>query len=273
MTNNPLISVVMATFNEPVEYITQSIQSILNQRLGDFELLLIDDSTNPDTIAAIDTLAQSDTRIKLIRSPQRIGFVPALNMGLRQARGKYIARMDGDDISMSNRFELQIAFLENHTDIMVVGGSVDIINEEGEKTAHRNFAVTPCKIKLFSMIRSPLYHPSIMIRKEIVNKGFYYNETFTKAEDLELWLRLIKNGYKISNIADTILSVRVIGNLADKRTKEHFKFTYKARKKNFSWRSPFWSIISLCIAKSYNILPRAIIKAVYKAENKNTSSY
>ena len=98
MTAKPLISVVMATFNEPPEYITQSVQSILHQTLGDFELLLIDDSTNPDTVAAIDSLAQSDARIRLTREKQRIGFVRALNTGLKQAQGKYIARMDGDDI-------------------------------------------------------------------------------------------------------------------------------------------------------------------------------
>jgi glycosyltransferase involved in cell wall biosynthesis len=264
----PLISIILATFNEPPMYLTQSVQSILQQTLGDFEILLIDDSTNPDTLAAIDALAQSDERIKLMRAPQRMGFVPALNAGLRQAQGKYIARMDGDDISAPNRFELQMAFLDKHPEIAVVGGAMDIINERGEKTSHRNYATTAPKIKIFALLRSPLAHPTVMLRREIIDKGFYYDENFPKAEDLELWLRLMKNGYKLTNIPNTVLSYRVQGNLANKRTKDHFEYTYNARKKNFSWKYPIWSFLSILVAKAYGLLPKTVISAVYQAENR-----
>jgi glycosyltransferase involved in cell wall biosynthesis len=265
----PLISVVMATFNEPPSLITQSVQSILNQTLTDFELLLIDDSTNTDTIAAIDNLVQFDTRIKLIRSSQRIGFVPALNIGLKQAKGEYIARMDGDDIAMPNRFELQSSYLKNNLDIAVVGGSMDIINEKGEITSHRNYAATFRKTKLFALMRNPLAHPTIMMRRNIIEKGFFYDETFFKAEDLELWLRLMKNGYKISNIPNTVLLYRVTGNLANKRTRQNFIYNYNARIKNFSWYYPLWSITSILISMIYSLMPTIITSAVYKNENKN----
>jgi glycosyltransferase involved in cell wall biosynthesis len=265
----PLISVVMATFNEPPEYITLSVESILNQTLDDFELLLIDDSTNPDTIKTINALAMSDTRIKLIRHSQRIGFVPALNIGLKQAQGKYIARMDGDDISMPNRFELQVSYMENNPDIAVIGGAMHIINEKGEITSRRNYATTPRKAKLFGLMRSPLAHPTVMMRKNIIEKGFYYDETFKKAEDLDLWLRLMKNGYKISNIPNTLLLYRVTENLANKRTKQHFRYTYKARKKNFSWRTPLWSCMSILISKIYVLIPAILVKTMYRRETKN----
>jgi glycosyltransferase involved in cell wall biosynthesis len=263
----PLISVVMATFNEPPDYITQSIQSILNQTLSDFELLLIDDSTNMDTVITIDSMAQRDKRIKVIRSSQRIGFVPALNIGLKQAQGEYIARMDGDDISLPNRFELQISYLKNNPDIAVAGGAMHIINEKGEIISHRNYATRFYKIKLYALIRSPLAHPTVMIRKNIIEKELYYDEFFRKAEDIELWLRLMKTGHKISNMPNKILLFRISANFANKRIGDHFLYNYKARKKNFSWKQPLWSFISILISKIYIMLPETVIHALYEKEN------
>jgi glycosyltransferase involved in cell wall biosynthesis len=267
MTQKPFVSVVMAVFNESPKYIVLSINSILNQTLGDFELLLIDDSTSVDTISAIDALIKSDSRIQLIRGQERFGFVKALNIGLKQARGKYIARMDGDDISRPNRFELQVAFLENNPEIAVVGGAMDMINEVGTVISHRNYATSFSKVMLFALLRNPLAHPTVMFRKEVVEKGFYYDGAFLKAEDLELWLRLINNGYKLSNISNTLLSYRVNENFSHKRIGENFIYNYRARRKNFSWRMPLWNIFSILISRIYTILPRRIINVVYKKEN------
>jgi glycosyltransferase involved in cell wall biosynthesis len=262
--NKPLISVVMATYNEPSTFITQAIQSILNQTLRDFELLLIDDSTDAETISAIDTLVQADSRIKLIRESKRIGFVRALNIGLKQAQGKYIARMDGDDISLPNRFALQVQYLENHPEISVLGGAVDIIDETGEKISHRNYPLTPLNIKLFSIVHNPLAHPTVMFCKTIIDRNFLYDESFTKAEDLELWLRLTKNGYKISNIKDTLISYRgIIENIANKRMGENFIYNYRARKKNFSWDHPLGCLLSILISRMYTVVPRRIVNIVY----------
>jgi glycosyltransferase involved in cell wall biosynthesis len=269
MTKRPLVSVVMATYNEPTQYITQAVQSILNQTLADFELLLIDDSTNVDTVAAIDALAKSDTRIKLFRDSKRIGFVPALNLGLRQAQGAYIARMDGDDISLPGRFAAQVKYLDEHPHVAVVGGAMDIINGAGEITGHRDYADSPLRMKLFSLIRSPLAHPAVMLRRSVVEQGFYYDEAFQKAEDLELWLRLVKCNYSISNLSETLLLYRVIGNLASKRAGGHFNYNYLARKKHFSWRYPVWSAMSLFISRAYTLLPKIFIKIMYKIENNN----
>ena len=98
----PLVSVVMATFNESAIIIRKSIESILSQTLSDFELLIIDDSTKNETKKVIDELSK-DSRIRVIRGKKRIGFAKGLNLGFNQARGKYNARLDGDDISMKNR--------------------------------------------------------------------------------------------------------------------------------------------------------------------------
>lgn len=105
-----LVSVVMATFNEPVEMIEGAIGSILNQTYQNIELLIFDDSTKPDTIASIDKIALSDARVSVHRFSERKGFVESLNEGLKLAKGEYIARMDGDDFSLPERIKKRSIF-------------------------------------------------------------------------------------------------------------------------------------------------------------------
>ena len=100
----------MATYNEPPQIISKAIESIINQTYTAWELLIFDDSDRADTRQAIDAYTV-DTRLRVYREKQRIGFVPALNQGLEKAAGKYIARMDGDDISLPERFEKEVTFL------------------------------------------------------------------------------------------------------------------------------------------------------------------
>ena len=122
-----LVSVVMATFNEPVEMIEGAIGSILNQTYQNIELLIFDDSTKPDTIASIDKIALSDARVSVHRFSERKGFVESLNEGLKLAKGEYIARMDGDDFSLQERIKKEVDFLLDNPSIAVVGGQMDII--------------------------------------------------------------------------------------------------------------------------------------------------
>ena len=109
MTIAPTISVIMPVYNCE-KYIAMSIESILNQTINDFELLIIDDASTDQTLAIITSY--EDTRIKIISKPVNSGYTESLNIGLKIAKGKYIARMDGDDISFTRRFEKQLSFLE-----------------------------------------------------------------------------------------------------------------------------------------------------------------
>lgn len=262
----PVVSVVMATYNETADFIRCSIESILGQTFQDLELLIIDDSTNLETILTIDELA-NDSRIITIREPMRIGFVKALNIGLKKAKGKYIARMDGDDIAEKNRLELQVSFLEQNPCYSVVGGAMNIINEEGVITSRRSYPASSFKLNLWSVFRNPIAHPTVMFRRNIVDQGLFYDETLMKSEDLEFWLRLMKNGYKLYNLPDILLNFRVSGDLGTKRAGDNFIYNYKARYKNFSWKSPVRSFLSLCMAKAYILMPEYIIKKVYAFEN------
>ena len=262
----PLVSVVMATFNEAPATIKESINSIIDQTLYDLELLIIDDSTEQDTIESINSFV-SDKRVIVIRSENKVGFVNALNIGLKRARGKYIARMDGDDISQRDRFRLQTSFMELNPQYSVVGGAMAIMNEEGIITNKRSYPASSLKLRLWSIFRSPLAHPTVMMKREIVDLGYLYDTNYCRAEDLELWLRLVKNGYEIYNLPDILLNYRISNNFIKKRSGQHHINNFKARYKNFTWRYPIISILSLLVSGFYFLIPGFIKKLIYSIEN------
>lgn len=267
---NALLSVIMATFNEPATYIKDAIESILNQTYTNFELIIVDDSTNSDTIKTINSF-KNDSRVIIIRDSSRMGFVRALNIGLRLAKGEYIARMDGDDKSVNNRFEKQIDYLNLHKDIDVLGGNMKIVNKSGTVISERKYQNKELLLSISSIFRSPVAHPTVMFRKTIVEKNFFYDESFKKAEDTEFWFRLRNNGFKIANLPCDLLYFRISDDLAKKRTVEHFSYNFKARYKNFSWKYFYVDIPSIVITKLYVLVPKKVISIIYSIENKKYS--
>jgi len=266
MEQKPLISVIMATFNEKPEYIKGAIQSILNQTFKNFELIVIDDSTNEATKKEIDLLASVDSRIVLIRKKERMGFVPALNEGLRIAKGDYIARMDGDDLSYPNRFEIQLKYMNSHPEVDILGGAIDIMNEDGKITSHRNYPLGGLSLKIYNIFRDPLAHPTVLIRKAELN-DFQYDVSFKRGEDVDLWLRLRNQGAEIRNISNSVLKYRVFHDMSEKRDSFHFNFLFKARKKNFNWEYAIFDIPSIFISYIYSRMPSFLIKLAYRKEN------
>ncbi len=123
-----VISVVMPVYNTPVPYLKEAVGSILGQTFRDFELIIVDDGSENETEEYLRTL--SDPRIRLIRNETNRGITRSLNIGFAAARGKYIARMDGDDISFPERFEKQFAFMESHPDVFVCGADSVNLGDE-----------------------------------------------------------------------------------------------------------------------------------------------
>lgn len=267
MQNRPLVSVVMATYNEPKQFIEESISSILNQTYSNLELLIADDSSREETIEIINYFANSDARVRVIRQSQRMGFVHALNTALKEVKGDYIARMDGDDISLPDRFNKQVSYLNSHHDIDVLGGAMNIINEKSEVTSRRNYPSGGIKLLMWMSLRTALGHPSVMFRRKIIDDGFYYNEIMNKGcEDTDLWLRLRNNGYHIANLNDTLVNYRVIVDMASKRKKDD-EVNYFARKNNFSFKYFIFDAISLVVFKIRINMPSNIYTWLYRKEN------
>ena len=267
-TECPLVSVVMATFNEPPDMVGKAIESILNQTYSNIELFILDDSTNELTRKKIDSY-NIDVRVKVIRDTKRMGFVPALNKGLSLSNGKYIARMDGDDISLPERFEKQVSFLEENSDVFVLGGQINIIDENDVITSERKYPTGKRNIIRYEIFRCPIAHPTVMFRHSLIENGFCYDESLKRAEDLNLWLSIQKSGYRIENLFDKLLNYRVCGSLAQKRGREQWKNNYEIRKRNFNKKYFFFSLASCFVAFCYLLIPNFLFNIYYKRENKN----
>ncbi len=198
----PAISVIMPVYNCS-NYIYNSVLSILNQTFSDFELIIIDDCSTDNTVDIIKKIV--DHRIKLIEKPQNTGYTKSLNLALNIATGKYIARMDGDDISYSNRLEKQYHFMESNPDVVLCGGGYEVINSNKTFNPYHSHDDL-----LFDLINHcPFAHPTIMIRSEVLKKfQINYDPNFEPAEDYEMWTRL--SGYgKISNIPEKLIQYRI----------------------------------------------------------------
>lgn len=262
-----LLSVVMATYNESPSIITKAIKSVLCQRYRKFELLIYDDSTENATKEAIDRFV-SDDRVRIFRNEARVGFVRSLNRGLLEAKGKYIARMDGDDVALPNRFEEQINYLEANQDIYVVGGQMNIIDENDKLISARKYPLGGIKLFLFSTVRNPLAHPTIMMRRELVDMGFCYDEQLEMSEDLDLWLRIMNQSYKIANVSTTVLNYRVTEKFAEKRSgRKQIEYMAYVRRKNFSKRHLLHSVLSCISAWLFLNTPANEVKRLYRKEN------
>ncbi len=207
--NQPKVSVIMSVYNGE-KFLSIAIESILNQSYTDFEFIIIDDCSTDESLKIINTYAQQDNRIKIITRDQNIGikgFIKNLNYGISIAKGKYIARMDQDDISSENRFLQQASFLDNHPEIAMVGAQINFINEKGEKIGEKIGALEHNEIteKITSQIQ--LFHPVIMFRNYL---NIYYREKFIYCEDYDLYLNYITENKKLANINEKLLDYRIL---------------------------------------------------------------
>jgi glycosyltransferase EpsE len=207
--NYPLVSVVMATYNDLPKYLSLAISSILNQTFRNFELIILDDSTNINTIDTIN-LYSNDDRVIIIRKQKKMGFVSALNEGIKIAKGKYIARMDGDDISLPNRLKMQVDFMEKHSDFVLISSSMSYI-DENNNIIGRNFSyLTDGRIKKILQITNPIVHTSALFKKDVCLRIGGYS-LINNSEDYLLWKQMSKYG-KIKLLLKPIVQYRKLSN-------------------------------------------------------------
>lgn len=257
----------MATYNEPAQFINESVGSLLAQTYTNIEILIGDDSTKPETIAALDALAASDGRVKLIRKMEKMGFVPALNECLKAAKGELLARMDGDDVSLPERFALQVAYAKQHPEVDVFGASMNIINENSEIISERRYPTEFSKMLRMYLFRSCFSHPTVMMRRKVVDNGFLYNPEYKRAEDVDFFMRLLKAGFRFGNLPEKVLNYRTVGDLGAKRPHAQWEYNFKARFSNFIWKRPLFSTLSLVVSAMYLIVPPSLVSRFYKREN------
>jgi glycosyltransferase involved in cell wall biosynthesis len=211
----PTVSVVLCVYNDHV-YLSAAIESILSQSFDDFEFIIVDDGS----IDASLSVAQSfslDPRVIVLSHSGNKGLVAALHTGLQRAVGRFIARMDSDDISLPNRFQEQVAFLRSNPEVDVVGSNVKIF-QTPVQSQEDSLPCGPTRSRVISLPSSPcavqwsmhfyccLAHPSVMMRREVLLRQSYVDD-FKYAEDYDLWTRLLSFGQRMANIDRFSLSL------------------------------------------------------------------
>lgn len=199
----PLISVIMPAYNVEL-YIKDAIESILNQTIDDFEFLIFNDGSTDRTHDII--ISFTDSRIKYRKIDSNEGYLNLLNAGLLRAKGKYIARMDADDISLPNRFEEQVAYLENHPGVGICGTWIEFI---GTRSGTIELPVTFEEIQYGLFFGCPLNHPTVMMKRELILKyNLTYNKKYYLAEDHFLFAEASLH-FKIVNLPTVLLRYRI----------------------------------------------------------------
>ncbi len=218
----PVVSVVMAAYNhEP--FIEYAIQSVLNQTLSDFELIIVDDASRDQTVAKIRTF--EDPRIRFIGFEQNQGQFVATNHGISLAQGQYIAILNSDDAFLPEKLEAQVAFLEKHSAVGAVFSDVQVINETGQdftNTEHFYYHIfhhQPNRSRFewlnhFFYKGNCLCHPSVLVRKACHDKLGLYDTRFCKLADMQFWVRLCL-AYDMHILPETLTQFRVLPHEAN----------------------------------------------------------
>lgn len=207
-----MISVIMSTYKEDERLLRESIESILNQTYRDFEYIIILDYPDNDVHkSVIEEYALKDDRIHFYINEKNMGLTDSLNRGLSLCHGEYIARMDADDISLPDRLERQMKYLEkNHYDL--IGGITEMINENGSLLySIKSVPADPKKINKALRYSQCIAHPTWLGRKEVFEKNAGYRH-MPLCEDYDFTLRAVLNGFVVSNLNEAVLKYRMTSN-------------------------------------------------------------
>lgn len=199
----PIISIIIPAFNAR-QHIRQAVESMLSQRFDDFELLVIDDGSNDNTLDELTSL--QDSRLRLLTNSINQGVSYSLNRGIGEASGRYIARMDADDLSEPTRLEKQFEYMEKYQEVGVSGTWVTIFGDH-PSTLERS-PVGKEIAKAYLLFDNPLFHPSVIIRRSALDDlEVHYDSNFSRTEDYDLWSRIAQKA-EIDNIPSPLVKMR-----------------------------------------------------------------
>lgn len=225
--NLPEVSIVMSIYNESKEYLNLAIDSILTQSYLHFEfIIIVDNPQNNKILQMLRQYRECDSRVIVIVNEENIGLAKSLNRGIKIAKGKYIIRMDADDISLPGRIEKQVWFMEKNSEFDIVCCQRRDIDMEGNDIGKGSYYIqNPQNIVRILVYGSPMTHPGLIVKKEVYNQlGGYRN--FAAAQDYDFYLRATKEGFVVGMMSDVLLKYRINSNGISKSGK--FKqFLYK----------------------------------------------
>ncbi|HMS33644.1 MAG TPA: glycosyltransferase [Ignavibacteria bacterium] len=207
----PTVSIIMPTYNR-IRMLEKAIESVFAQSFSDWELIIIDDASTDETEDRMKELDSKEESVNYMRIPkiENKGISEYLNIGLRNARGKYIARIDDDDFwCHKDKLKLQVEFMEKNPEYVVVGGGVILVDGEGNELFRYLKKETDEEIRSFALFSNPFTHATVMFRKDLALKLGGY-KIIKHVEDMELWLRMGKHG-KLYNMKEYFITYMTAG--------------------------------------------------------------
>ncbi len=239
--SKPKASVVMPVHNGQ-KYIQEALESILAQRYPNLEIIVVDDASTDETGNIVKMITQKDNRVRYLKIDKKDNLGQVINEGIKISSGKYIVRMDSDDLMIEGRIEKQIEFLENNPDHVLVGGQLILIDQDSKEISKRRYPLDDSRLRKNLFLFQPFAHPAITIRKEALETIQLYPTDISKVEDLKLMFLLSKIG-KFANLDIDVLKYRVTYNTqSQSSTIDHFRRTEDVRR---------WAIRELNIVPSF----------------------
>ncbi|MEK5382447.1 glycosyltransferase [Niallia sp. FSL W8-0635] len=231
---NDYISVIMSCYNEKIKWISESIDSILNQTHKELELIIVlDNPENTEIYKLLKEKEDRDKRIRIFKNDKNIGLANSLNFAISKCKYKYIARMDADDIALPKRLEVQMKYLiENNADI--VGANCILIDEFDNIIGQSNYPISSKQINSLLNYTNCLAHPTWLLRSDLykVANGYY---SYNSAQDYDFLLRIKNKGFKIMNTPEVLLNYRKrASSIGSEKSLDQFQTAEYIRKMNRS---------------------------------------
>ncbi|MFA6016784.1 MAG: glycosyltransferase family 2 protein [Patescibacteria group bacterium] len=282
---NPLVSIVMPVYNAG-DFLVAAIESILKQTYKNFEFIIVDDGSTDNSLKMISEFAKKDKRIKVFKNKENFGIAKTINKAIQKTKGRFIARMDADDIALPKRLEKQVNFLMKNPTIGVLGSQMFEINDKNIVTSIRKVPLTNENIKKNLIITQTIQNPTLMINRKNIPEGtLIYDQKFSPVDDLDMFFRLISYT-QFANLPDYLMIYRKHGNNSSlKNIKGTFLLTLKVRTKallEYGYKTNLFNIlINIFQAGIIFSLPENIIYKIFqffkggniKNKNINTDTF
>lgn len=260
----PKVSVLMGIYN-CADTLEKAVESIKNQTFTNWELIMCDDGSKDNTLEVAQKIAQNDKRITVIKNEKNLTLAPTLNRCAKIASGKYLARMDGDDVCDPTRFEKELNMLESNPCYAVVSCQMNLFDKNGVYRVV-SYEETPAVTDFVK--RSPFCHAGCMMRKDVFDNIGGYSESldYKRVEDYDLWVRMYQAGYIGYNIQEPLYSMRDDRNAIKRRTIENRKNEIRVKKNIIRWfRLSKRNYIYILVTVAKAITPSFIYKVIHKA--------
>jgi glycosyltransferase involved in cell wall biosynthesis len=221
------VSVVMSVFNGE-RFLREAVDSILGQTYRDLELIVIDDGSADGSGEILAQRRQADARLRVF--PQaNMGLTRSLNRGVELSTGEYVARMDADDLSEPRRFERQVAFMDAHPDVGLLGTAYREIDGEGRVLGTKVFPTDDRALRAALIRYNPFFHASVLLRREVFTAVGLYDPAWPSVEDYELWLRVAQR-FRLANLEEPLGMRRYDGvNISIRRDNEQLLWSMRLR--------------------------------------------